>query len=199
MLYIFDLGNVIIDIDFNRVMGVWSDYSRVPLANLQKRFSMGEVFHRHERGQISDEDFATALCQEMDMALSFEQFSAGWQAVFVALRPEVITVMKQLREDGHRIVVLSNTNRLHTEYWPEQYPQVAEAADKIYLSQEMGMRKPDAEIYQKLLELEGYSADQAVFFDDNAENIKGAQALGITGILVTGKETVPDHFAKNLC
>lgn len=199
MLYIFDLGNVIVDIDFNRVMGVWSDYSRVPLANLQKSFSMGEAFHRHERGQISDEDFAVALCHEMDMALSFEQFSAGWQAIFIALRPEVIEVMQQLRAQGHRVVVLSNTNRLHTEYWPEQYPQVVNAADKIYLSQEMGMRKPDAEIYQKLLESEGFSPDQAVFFDDNADNIKGAQAVGISSILVTGRETIPDYFAKNLC
>ncbi len=199
MLYIFDLGNVIVDIDFNRVMGVWSDYSRIPLANLQKSFVMGEAFHRHERGQISDEDFAAAVCQEMALPLSFDQFAAGWQAVFVALRPEVISIMKQLREQGHRVVVLSNTNRLHTHFWPGEYPQIAEAADKIYLSQEMGMRKPDAEIYLKLLETEGVSADRAVFFDDNADNIKGAQAVGIASILVTGKETVPDYFAKNPC
>jgi putative hydrolase of the HAD superfamily len=107
--------------------------------------------------------------------------------------------MKKLRENGHRVVVLSNTNRLHTEYWPEQYPQVAEAADKIYLSQEMGTRKPEAEIYLKVLETEGFSPQETVFFDDNADNIKGAEALGITSILVTGKETIPGYFAKNLC
>jgi epoxide hydrolase-like predicted phosphatase len=198
MLYIFDLGNVIVDIDFNRVMGVWSDYSRVPLANLQKSFVMGEAFQRHERGQISDEEFAAAVCEEMGMALSFDQFSAGWQAIFVALRPEVIAVMNKLREQGHRVVVLSNTNRLHTYFWPVEYPQIAQAADKIYLSQEMGMRKPDAEIYQKVLETEGFSASEAVFFDDNADNINGAQQLGITSILVTGKNTVPDYFSKSL-
>ena len=198
MLYIFDLGNVIVDIDFNRVMGVWSDYSRVPLANLQKSFVMGEAFKRHERGQITDEEFAASVCEEMGMALSFDQFSAGWQAIFVGLRPEVIDVMNKLREQGHRVVVLSNTNRLHTYFWPGEYPQIAQAADKIYLSQEMGMRKPDVEIYQKLLEEEGFSASEAVFFDDNADNIKGAQQLGITSILVTGKETVPGYFAKSL-
>ena len=198
MLYIFDLGNVIVDIDFNRVMGVWSDYSRVPLANLQKSFVMGEAFQRHERGQISDEEFAAAVCEEMGMALSFDQFSAGWQAIFVGLRQEVIDMMNKLREQGHRVVVLSNTNRLHTYFWPGEYPQIAEAADKIYLSQEMGMRKPDVEIYQKLLEEEGFSASEAVFFDDNADNIKGAQQVGITSILVTGKNTVPDYFSKSL-
>ncbi|MEL4016545.1 glucose-1-phosphatase [Dryocola clanedunensis] len=199
MLYIFDLGNVIVDIDFNRVMGVWSDLSRVPLANLQNSFVMGEAFHRHERGQITDEEFAAAVCDEMGMALSFDQFAAGWQAVFVALRPEVIAVMKQLREKGHRVVVLSNTNRLHTNFWPGEYPEIAEAADKIYLSQEMGTRKPEPEIYLKLLQEEGTPADRAIFFDDNADNIKGAQQVGITSILVTGKETIPAYFANNPC
>lgn len=199
MLYIFDLGNVIVDIDFNRVLGVWSDYSRVPLANLQKSFTMGEAFHQHERGEISDEAFAHKLCEEMALPLSFEQFSAGWQAVFVALRPDVIDIMHKLRAQGHRVVVLSNTNRLHTTYWPEQYPEIRAAADNIYLSQEMGLRKPEPAIYQQVLEQEGFSASEAVFFDDNADNIKGAQQAGITSILVTGKETVPDYFAKLSC
>ncbi len=199
MLYIFDLGNVIVDIDFNRVLGAWSDFSRVPLANLKQSFTMGEAFHQHERGEISDEDFAKAMCEEMEMPLSYEQFSTAWQAVFVALRSEVIDIMHKLRAQGHRVVVLSNTNRLHTTYWPEQYPEIQAAADHIYLSQEMGMRKPEARIYQQVLSLEGFSADDAIFFDDNADNIAGAEQLGITSILVTGKTTIPDYFAKQLC
>lgn len=74
MLYIFDLGNVIVDIDFNRVLGTWSDLTRIPLATLQQHFTMGEAFHQHERGEISDEDFAAAMCHEMNMSLSYEQF-----------------------------------------------------------------------------------------------------------------------------
>ena len=196
MLYIFDLGNVIVDIDFNRVLGTWSDLSRIPLATLKQHFTMGQAFRQHERGEISDEAFAEAMCHEMNMALSYEQFSHGWQAVFVALRPEVIAIMHKLREQGHRVVVLSNTNRLHTTFWPDEYPQVRAAADHIYLSQEMGMRKPEERIYQRVLQQEGFSAADTVFFDDNAENIAGANRLGITSILVTGKETIPDYFAQ---
>ncbi|MGK9173628.1 glucose-1-phosphatase [Yokenella regensburgei] len=199
MLYIFDLGNVIVDIDFNRVLGAWSDFSRVPLATLKQSFTMGEPFHRHERGEISDEDFAKALCEEMALPLSYEQFSTGWQTVFVSLRKEVITIMQKLREQGHRVVVLSNTNRLHTTYWPDQYPEIRAAADHIYLSQEMGMRKPEARIYQQVLAREGFSAADTVFFDDNPDNIEGANQLGITSILVVDKQTVTDYFAKQLC
>ncbi len=67
MLYIFDLGNVIVDIDFNRVLGAWSDLTRIPLATLKQHFTMGEAFHQHERGELSDEDFAAAMCHEMNM------------------------------------------------------------------------------------------------------------------------------------
>ncbi len=161
MLYIFDLGNVIIDIDFNRVLGVWSDLSRVPLASLQSHFHMDDAFEQHERGEISDEAFAEALCEKLDIALSYEQFAAGWQAVFVGVRPETLAVMHQLRQAGHRVVILSNTNALHCTFWPTQYPDVQQAADKIYLSQELGMRKPEARIYQHVLDAEGVSADQA--------------------------------------
>lgn len=195
MLYIFDLGNVIVDIDFKRVLGVWSNLSGTPLAVLAERFSMGEVFQRHERGEVSDEEFAARLCDEMGIALSFEQFAAGWQAVFVALRPEVIAIMQRLRNEGHRVVVLSNTNRLHCNYWPQHYPEVAAAADHLYLSQDLGLRKPELAIYQRVLEAENTPAEQAVFFDDHPDNIAAARALGMTAVWVTDRDTVPAYFA----
>lgn len=195
MLYIFDMGNVIIDIDFKRVLGVWSHLSGTPLATLTERFSMGEVFQKHERGEISDEQFAADLCHEMGIALSFEQFSAGWQAIFVGLRPEVITVFKKLREEGHRVVVLSNTNRLHLDFWPHHYPEIEANTDAMYLSQNLGMRKPEPEIFQHVLEKEGFSAGEAVFFDDVVENIEAARAAGIDAVWVEDNQTVPKYFS----
>jgi len=195
MLYIFDMGNVIIDIDFKRVLGVWSHLSGTPLATLTERFKMGEVFQQHERGEISDEQFAADLCDEMGIALSFEQFSAGWHAVFVGLRPEVITLFQKLREEGHHVVVLSNTNRLHLDFWPQHYPEIEANTDAMYLSQNLGMRKPEPEIFQHVLEKEGFTADQAVFFDDVAENIEAARAAGIEAVWVEDNQTVPKYFS----
>ena len=195
MLYIFDMGNVIIDIDFKRVLGVWSHLSGTPLATLTERFSMGEVFQKHERGEISDEQFAADLCNEMGIALSFEQFSAGWHAVFVGLRPEVITLFRKLREEGHRVVVLSNTNRLHMDFWPHHYPEIEANTDAIYLSQNLGMRKPEPEIFQHVLEKERFTADQALFFDDVIENIEAARAAGIKAVWVEDNQTVPKYFS----
>lgn len=195
MLYIFDLGNVVIDIDFNRVLGVWSNLSGVPLATLQERFTLGEAFEQHERGEINDEAFGARLCHEMGLLLSFEQFSAGWQAIFVAPRTEVLDIMSRLRQDGHRVVILSNTNRLHCAHWPALFPEVSVAADRLYLSQDIGMRKPEAGIYQYVLAQEQIPASQSVFFDDNEQNIAAAQALGIQSVFVADRQTVPAYFA----
>lgn len=195
MLYIFDLGNVVIDIDFSRVLGVWSNLSGVPLARLKKQFVMGEAFEQHERGDITDEAFAALICNELGIALSFEQFTTGWQAVFVGVRPEVIEIIHRLREQGHRVVILSNTNRLHCDYWPSQYPEIQQSVDKLYLSQDMGMRKPDPAIYRAVLKQEGVDARDAVFFDDNADNIKGAQRVGLPSVHVTDPGVVPAYFA----
>ncbi|MGL4485903.1 MAG: glucose-1-phosphatase [Yersinia sp. (in: enterobacteria)] len=195
MLYIFDLGNVIVDIDFKRVLGVWSKLSGVPLATLSKRFTMGEAFQQHERGEISDEDFARQLSDEMGLSLSFEQFTEGWQAVFVTLRPEVVAIMHKLREEEHRVVVLSNTNRLHCHYWLQNYPEVTAAANHLYLSQDLGMRKPEARIYQHVLNAENMSAGQAVFFDDVEANIIAARIEGITAIHVTDRKIIPAYFS----
>ena len=194
MLYIFDMGNVIIDIDFNRVFAVWSKLSGVPLASIKDNFTTGETFKLPERGNITDIEFAEAVCAELGIGLSFEQFAEGWQAIFIAVRPEVIDIMNKLREQGHRVVVLSNTNRLHQDYWPQHYPEIAASADFLYLSQDIGMRKPDPEVYKYVLQSEGVEAQDAVFFDDLQTNVDAAIALGIQAVHVVDKNTVVEYF-----
>ncbi len=195
MLYIFDLGNVIVDIDFNRVLGVWSHLSGVPLALLQNRFTFDDAFEQHERGEISDQQFAELICKTLEVNLSYDQFAAGWQAIFVGVRDDTVAQMNALRAAGHRVVILSNTNNLHCEFWPQHYPQISAAADAVYLSQQLKMRKPEPGIYQVVLEKEGVPASQAVFFDDNPANIDAARQAGIHSVLVTGPETVRQWFA----
>lgn len=196
MLYIFDMGNVIIDIDFKRVLSVWSNLSGKPLSELSSDFIHGETFKQHECGKISDVEFAEAINDQLDMSLSFDEFAEGWQAIFISVRPDVIDIMNRLREQGHSVVVLSNTNRLHQDYWPQHYPEIAASADFLYLSQDLGLRKPDPDIYQYVLETEEFEPQDAVFFDDVRENVDTAVALGIKGVLVTDRDTVSRYFAE---
>ncbi len=62
MLYIFDLGNVIVDIDFNRVLGAWSDLTRIPLATLKQHFTMRRLSTSMSVAEISDEDSLPPPC-----------------------------------------------------------------------------------------------------------------------------------------
>ncbi|AOM41937.1 glucose-1-phosphatase [Xenorhabdus hominickii] len=194
MLYIFDMGNVIIDIDFKRALAVWSNLSGTPLATLTPKFSVGETFEKHECGKISDRTFADVMCDEMDISLSFEQFVEGWNAIFIGVRQEVIELMNKLRDQGHRVVVLSNTNHLHLDYWPVQYPEITTSTDFLYLSQNLGMRKPNPDIFKYVLETEGVTADQAMFFDDVLEYVETAKKSGINAIHVTDRNVIPDYF-----
>ncbi|GKX55808.1 phosphatase [Leminorella grimontii] len=194
MLYIFDLGNVIVDIDFKRVLGVWSRLSGIPLATLSERFRMGKPFEMHERGEISDEAFADLLCEEMEMPLSFAQFAEGWQAIFIDQRDDTLAVMQRLRQEGNQVVILSNTNALHCSYWPARFPDVGASADRIYLSQELGMRKPEVDIYLHVLRQEGAKPEDALFFDDHRDNVLSARSIGLPTVHVIDRRTVPDYF-----
>ncbi|SET02074.1 HAD-IA family hydrolase [Thorsellia anophelis] len=194
MLYIFDLGNVLIDIDFNRVLGVWSHLSATPLHELQSKFSLDENFARHEKALLSDEAFAQAVSEQLGIYLSFEQFIEGWNAIFIGIRPGVLDLVRQIKAQGHRVVMLSNTNLAHTLYWQSEYPEVLAPFDHVYLSHEIGMRKPDKEIYEYVLNQEGYKAEGTIFFDDNQDNINGAKTLGIESVLVSDKTTIERYL-----
>ncbi|WGL98270.1 glucose-1-phosphatase [Arsenophonus sp. aPb] len=196
MLYIFDMGNVIINIDFNRALQVWSELSKIPINSLAQKFELDETVKLHECDKISDFEFAEFTSEKLGLSLSFEEFALGWNAIFVSLRYDVIEIMTRLREQGHRVVILSNTNRLHQNYWPSHYPEIAASSDFLYLSQDLGMRKPDLEIYKYVLQSEGFAAEKAIFFDDSEENVTAAAQLGIKSWHVTDKNSVAKYFAN---
>ncbi|CAA2930982.1 Alpha-D-glucose-1-phosphate phosphatase YihX [Arsenophonus endosymbiont of Bemisia tabaci Q2] len=163
MLYIFDMGNVIINIDFNRALRVWSELSKIPIVSLTQNFELDETMKLHECDEISDLEFTEFTSEKLGLSLSFEEFALGWNAIFVSLRYDVIEIITRLREQSHRVVILSNTNRLHQNYWPSHYLEIAASSDFLYLSQDLGMRKPDLAIYKYFLQSEGFSAENAIF------------------------------------
>jgi putative hydrolase of the HAD superfamily len=89
--------------------------------------------------------------------------------------------VKQLRNEGYATYLLSNTNDAHWKYILEtSFPEPTENYfDKCFLSQEMGMAKPDIEIYAEVLRQIGTPADECLFIDDSSANCKAAETLGI--------------------
>ena len=87
----------------------------------------------------------------------------------------------------HRVVLFSNTNTAHVAHIKANY-QVFGHVHAAYLSHELGLVKPDAASFLKLLEIEGLSPEDCIFIDDRAENTAAAAALGMRTVTFAGRD-----------
>ena len=190
---LFDLGRVVINIDFDKVLACWAGHAGRPPAELSGRFGPDETFRRHETGDASDAEFFAALRRTLGVELSDAQFLEGWNAIFAGEMPGMNALLA--RAARHLpLYAFSNTNRPHVEHFSKAYVDVLGHFREIFLSSTIGLRKPDAAAYDHVVQAIGLPAPRIVFFDDLAENIEGARARGLTAVHVTS----PDDVAQAL-
>jgi len=190
---LFDLGRVVLDIDFNKVAATWAAHAGCEPAQLVGRFSPNDSWRRHERGEISDAEFFEGLRKSLGIGISDAQFLEGWNAIFTGEMPGIAT---QLTRAGQQLPLyaFSNTNGAHVAHFSHAYADVLGHFREIFLSSSIGLRKPEAEAYDHVVKAIGVPASRIVFFDDSADNIDGARARGLTAVHVTS----PDDVAKAL-
>jgi FMN phosphatase YigB (HAD superfamily) len=190
---LFDLGRVVLDIDFNKVTANWAAHAGCEPAQLVGRLSPNDSWQRHERGEISDAEFFESLRGSLGITLSDAQFLEGWNAIFTGEMPGIAA---QLARAGQKVPLyaFSNTNGAHVAHFSHAYAGVLGHFREIYLSSAIGLRKPEAEAYDHVIKAIGVPASRIVFFDDSAPNIDGARARGLTAVHVTS----PDDVAKAL-
>jgi FMN phosphatase YigB (HAD superfamily) len=190
---LFDLGRVVLDIDFNRTLGSWAQHAACEPTQLAQRFLRDELYHRHEKGEINDEAFFAGLRLSLGVDISDAQFVEGWNAIFVGEMPGINQLLARAAK-RLPLYAFSNTNAPHVAYFSERFAEVLGHFREIFLSSAIGLRKPDAEAYDYVVEAIGLPADRIVFFDDLAENIEGARERGLKAVHVTS----PDDVAKAL-
>jgi glucose-1-phosphatase len=190
---LFDLGRVVLDIDFNRTLGAWAQHAACEPAQLAQRFLRDELYHQHEKGEISDEAFFAGLRSSLGVDISDAQFVEGWNAIFVGEMPGINRLLAHAAK-RLPLYAFSNTNAPHVAYFSEQFAEVLSHFREIFVSSGIGLRKPDAEAYDHVVQAIGHPADRIVFFDDLVENIEGARQRGLKAVLVTS----PDDVAKAL-
>jgi len=190
---LFDLGRVVLDIDFGKVLATWAGHAGCEPAQLVARFRPNDAWHRHERGEISDAEFFAGLRASLDIDISDEQFLQGWNAIFTGEMPDIAA---SLARAGQRLPLyaFSNTNNAHVVHFSQVYAGVLGHFREIYLSNAIGRRKPEAEAFDHVVQAIGMPASRIVFFDDSADNIAGARARGLTAVHVTA----PGDVAKAL-
>jgi FMN phosphatase YigB (HAD superfamily) len=188
---LFDLGRVVLDIDFNRVLASWAGHAGCAPAALTGRLVLDDNFKRHERGEIEDAEFFAGLRGSLGIDVSDAQFLEGWNAIFTG---EIPGVSQQLARAAQRLPLyaFSNTNRPHVEHFSVAYAPVLGHFREIFLSSAIGLRKPDAAAYDQVVQAIGVPAGRIVFFDDSAENIEGARNSGLQAVHVRSPDDVAD-------
>jgi putative hydrolase of the HAD superfamily len=188
---LFDLGRVVIDIDFIRTFRCWADYAGCEPASLRERFVRDELYRGHERGEISDAAFFEGLRSSLGVDLTDAQFLEGWNAIFVGEIPRIKPLLARAAQ-RLPLYALSNTNVPHVACFSDRYADVLGHFRQIFVSSSIGLRKPDAEAYDHVVRAIGVPAARIVFFDDLAENIEGARARGLKAVHVASAADVAE-------
>lgn len=186
---LFDLGGVLIDVQPERVLAAWSAHSRLDPEALSAAFEIDEVYRGHERGEVSDDDFFRHVIDRLKLDADVDTVRAGWTAALVGEIAETTALVNAARSEMP-CYAFSNTNAAHMDVWQQRFPRVVNAFDGIFASHRIGLRKPDAEAFARVAERIGVAPASIVFFDDVAENVRGAAAAGLSTVLVTGPADV---------
>ncbi len=191
---LFDLGRVVIDIDFNKALACWAGHAGCEPAHLLGRFARDEIYQRHETGGIGDAEYFASLRSSLGIDLSDAQFLEGWNAIFAGEMPGIGSLLTRA---GAQVALyaFSNTNNAHVEHFSQAYAEVLGHFREIFLSSAIGLRKPDAAAYDHVVQAIGVPAERIVFFDDLAENVEGARARGLLAVHVRSSADVAEALA----
>jgi len=186
---LFDLGRVVLDVDFGRVMRIWAGHAGCEPADLAARFVVNDSFRHHETGRIDDAAFFRNLRQSLGLGISDAQFLEGWNAIFAGEMPGIAPLLSRAAA-RLPLYAFSNTNPPHVAHFSKTYADVLGHFREIYLSSSIGLRKPEVAAYHHVVSAIGVPASRIVFFDDSAENIAGARAYGLTAVQVRSSDDI---------
>jgi putative hydrolase of the HAD superfamily len=186
---LFDLGRVVLDIDFHRTFASWAGHAGCEVTELTGRFAPDDTYFRHENGEISDAEFFASLRGKLGIGISDAQFLEGWNALFVGEIPGIAPLLARAAK-SLPLYAFSNTNGAHVEHFSVVHADLLGHFREVFLSSSIGMRKPDAAAYDHVVQAIGVPAQRIVFFDDLAENIEGARARGLTAVHVRSSNDV---------
>lgn len=180
---LFDLGNVLIDVDFYRCARLWSDHAGIPAHVLASRFRIDDAYKAFECGKLDAPAFYEALRGQLEISLPDDTMREGWNAIIRDEKPGIRDCLEQLAR-RYPLYVLTNTNPEHEMVWAEKHRELLSYFEKIFVSSQMGCRKPDAAAYLHVSRSIGAPCSEILFFDDAEENVQGARKVGMQAIRV---------------
>ncbi len=196
---IFDLGEVIIDLDSKRVIDQFKKYSDKSAKDIIRLISKSQDLIDYEVGKMTDTEFCQVVNELLSIELSQASFEVIWNSFLGIIKLDKLHLMLALKEKFN-VLILSNTNAIHQRAFDRRVGELipsktmADMVHTAYYSYELGLRKPDPHIYQKVIDLQNLNPAKTIFFDDRLENISAAQGSGIQAILVTYSDQILDQL-----
>jgi len=191
---IFDFGDIFINLDKKIIFREAEKFG----GTLELTSEVMKVNNDFEIGVISPAEFISAL-REVYPKATPQEIEDIWNGMLLDFPDYRLEFIENLAaEKKYRLFLLSNTNALHIPYlaekWgAEKFNRFKNCFEKFYLSQEIGMRKPNAEIFEFVLNENGLKAEETFFIDDGKDNTDAAEKLGIhCWNLQVGKEDIVD-------
>jgi len=196
---IFDLGGVILNIDYHSTV---LEFEKLGIQDFNQQFSQlkqTSLFDDYETGRITSADFIHQLKKLLPENTSEQAIIHAWNAILKDLPPHRLQILKTVHA-ALPTFLLSNTNDLHIQQFNQylsatfQIDDLAPYFNQLYMSYEVGMRKPDAEIFEHLLNQEKLIPEKTLFIDDTIIHIETARKLGIQTYHLQKGEDIGELF-----
>lgn len=177
---IFDLGGVIVPLDFKRAYLEIEKICPYSAAEIPVHIRASGLVERYETGEIASEAFVEQLSAILGLEVNYQQFCNLWSALFLndALLPESLFADLSSR---YPLILLSNTNALHFENIRARFPLLRHFQHFV-LSYQVGAAKPSARIYEEAVARAGCSPEECFYTDDVAGYVEGAKQAGMDAV-----------------
>lgn len=174
---LFDFGDVFLNLDKE---ATFRELKKLGLKEFKPE--MEQLNNTYEKGEVSSKEFIE-LYQKWFPKTKKQELVDAWNAILLDFPKHRIKFIENLVTSGkYQLLLLSNTNEIHIEWVKnniEYYKRFKNCFEKFYLSHEIGLRKPDAEVYEFVLSDNSLQPQEVLFVDDTTSNTDAAKNMGI--------------------
>ena len=194
---IFDFGDIFINLDKNAPI---IEFTKLGLKKWHP--DLTKLNLEFETGKISELEFIEGFRKHLPNA-SIEDIRYAWNSI-IPDSPMPLYRLEFIQKLSlkYRLFLLSNTDSIHIEKFQHKagmsfYRDFYQCFEQVYFSFELGMRKPDSEIFNYIIQKHNLSPKRTLFVDDSKENTTAAESIGLqVWNLQVGQEDVVDLFDK---
>jgi glucose-1-phosphatase len=185
---ILDLGGVLVDIDPELTVNALQRIVQPHLVHTLRWDEIPEVVYAMETGKWDKRKFMEHFNQVCKTDVIEEEIVDAWCAMVLEFPHQRVEMVKLLAEK-YNVYLLSNTNAIHIKYFEKEFKNrynfsLHKLFTNVYYSSEIGLRKPEVECFNHVLNHAGIKPEETIMVDDMEINCMGAEAAGLQSLKV---------------